>query len=364
MDIDLAPKSLECLLPSPLIQQTTFWGRVKASLGWQPRAYDLVAATERGDVLVTVRSLGEAASLAYVPYGPEYTPEEDDRGAFLEELSERLRPKLPEDCLFIRWDLPWESPYANESDRYDEAGVWSGRPDPRFRELRMNFGTLRHAIRKAGSDILPPDTMIVDLGGSDADLLGRMRPKTRYNIGLAQRRGVAVRGGDAADMPIWERLYAETARRNGIRPHGVEHFAALLSSVSEEDDTSVRLLIAEDREGESLAALFLAISGGRATYLYGASSSFRRELMAPYALQWAAMRAAREAGCRSYDLFGCAPGPEREHPLYGLYRFKVGFGGASLHRQGCWDYPFDPEGYGIFRASEAVETGFHGGSDL
>jgi hypothetical protein len=184
MDIDLAPKSLERLLPSPLIQQTTFWGRLKASLGWQPRAYDLVAATDRGDVLVTVRALGESASLAYVPYGPEYAPDDDDRGSFLEELSERLRPQLPEDCLFIRWDLPWESPYANESvTATTRRGSGAGGPDPNIRELRMNFGTLRHALRKAGSDILPARHHDREPGGHRGGATRPYASQDRYNIG-------------------------------------------------------------------------------------------------------------------------------------------------------------------------------------
>jgi len=105
--------------------------------------------------------------------------------------------------------------------------------------------------------------------------------------------------------------------------------------------------------------MFLSTSADRATYLYGASSGEDRGLMAPYALQWAAMSAARKEGCSSYDLFGVAPTPDPEHPLHGLYQFKSGFGGSMLHRQGAWDYPYDEGAYSAFLAGESVAEGFH-----
>jgi lipid II:glycine glycyltransferase (peptidoglycan interpeptide bridge formation enzyme) len=105
--------------------------------------------------------------------------------------------------------------------------------------------------------------------------------------------------------------------------------------------------------------MFLAISGKRATYLYGASSSVHREMMGTYALQWNAIRKARETGCKEYDLFGISETPDPSHPMYGLYRFKTGFGGYKYHRQGCWDYPFNAEQYEIYRSVEMNSTGYH-----
>jgi len=81
--------------------------------------------------------------------------------------------------------------------------------------------------------------------------------------------------------------------------------------------------------------------------------------MAPYALQWTAIQEAKRLGCRSYDLFGVAPSPDPEHPLYGLYRFKTGFGGALVHRQGSWDYPYDDRSYEFYCAQESTSQGFH-----
>lgn len=222
----------------------------------------------------------------------------------------------------------------------------------------MNFGTARRALRKAGTDVLPPDTLVVDLRGTEDEILSRMKPKSRYNVRLAARSGVIVREGSRVDLAAWNVLYGETCRRNGIRHHGPEYFSALLDSVGPGCGAAVRLLVAEV-EGRPAAMLFLAVSGDAATYLYGASAYELRSFMAPYALQWEAMKLSKRAGCSTYDLFGCAGSEEPSHPMHGLYRFKTGFGGDFLHRQGCWDYPLDASAYAAYSAREAAEEGFH-----
>ncbi len=357
MDVRVLPKPVTDLMTTRLLQQTTFWSRVKLRLGWNVLAFDIEAGGEpSGDVLLLMRDVGGGRRVAYSPFGPELLPDGERRGEYLAALSSELGAHLGPSCIFVRWDLPWISPYAEEEDRFDEEGHWLGPPETRLRELRMNWGVAEVGLRKAPTDILPPDTIIVDLKGREDGLLARMKPKTRYNIGLAARRGVSVRTGGPADLGLWMDLYGQTARRNNIVFHGKAHFDALMDRRS--SDARARLLIAEKRK-KPLAAMFLSASADRATYLYGASSDEGRSLMAPYALQWAAIKKARQTGCTSYDLFGVAPRPDPDHPLYGLYRFKSGFGGALLHRQGTWDYPYDQDAYAVYCASESASTGFH-----
>ena len=103
----------------------------------------------------------------------------------------------------------------------------------------------------------------------------------------------------------------------------------------------------------------VSVCGGMARYLYGASTLRHRSLMGNYALQWAAMRLARERGCRSYDLYGIAPSADGDHPWAGLYRFKTGFGGAVVHRCGCWDYAVRPISYRLFRRAEVLRRDYY-----
>lgn len=357
MDIRVRPKPPGALALTRLIQQTSFWSRVKHRLGLQPLAFDIECDGQpAGDVLLVSQPVGGGRSLAYAPFGPEGLPPGEQRGLYLAALSGELRPGLGPDCLFVRWDLPWLSDYAHESDRFDAAGHWLGPPEPRWRELRMNWGQDGQAIHKAPSDILPPDTLVLDLRPSDQDLLAAMKPKTRYNIGLAERRGVTVRQGGPEDLDTWYRLYAATAARNRLTPHGPRFFDSLLDHSHGRE--GVRLLLAE-RHGRALAAMFLSYSADRASYLYGASSGEDRQYMAPYALQWQALRLAKSLGCSSYDFFGLAPAPDRDHPLYGLYTFKIGFGGSLVHREGAWDYPYESGAYQQYRANEVSSEGFH-----
>jgi len=81
--------------------------------------------------------------------------------------------------------------------------------------------------------------------------------------------------------------------------------------------------------------------------------------MATYAVQWEAIRMAQKNGCEEYDMFGTAPNSNPSHPLYGLNRFKLGFGGHLYHRMGCWDYPLDKQQYRTFRAQEVNNQSYH-----
>jgi lipid II:glycine glycyltransferase (peptidoglycan interpeptide bridge formation enzyme) len=187
-----------------------------------------------------------------------------------------------------------------------------------------------------------------------------MKPKTRYNMRLSRRRGVKVRSADTGELDTWYRLYRETCRRNGIHLHSSDYFRAVAEADKARTSTTgeVDLLIAE-AEGVPLAAMFLAYSSSRATYLFGASADRKGNHMPAYALQWEAIRRARLKGCTEYDMFGVSPTANPSHPLYGLYRFKTGFGGTLFHRMGCWDYPLDREIYNNYAAAEMNGGGYH-----
>ncbi|POR02293.1 peptidoglycan bridge formation protein FemAB [Alkalispirochaeta sphaeroplastigenens] len=366
MVTDLRSKSPDELFSTPIVQQTAFWSSLKSSLGVRSLALDFRVGGWDGvatDVLVVLQRVDRFSSIAYVPYGPEVEPSESSQGAFLEELSECLREVLPSDCFCLRYDLCWESFWAKDPDYYDDQGHWLGPPQVKMQELRFNYNTVRWNLKKAPSNILPSNTVYLDLRPRREQILAQMKPKTRYNIGLSRRKGVEVRCLGLEFLDTWYRLYAETARRNGLFLHDIEYFrAVLLARVRAEaaagQDARVLLLVAES-QGVPLAAMFLVLSGNRASYLYGASAGDHRKVMATYALQWEAMNIARDRGCCQYDMFGVAPRPDPDHPMHGLYRFKTGFGGTLYHSLGCWDYPLDQERYARFVSQEFHQQGFH-----
>lgn len=360
------------LFKTPIVQQTSFWSEVKKKLGSQTLALNYITdfrptagnfsgvVRTESDLLVTVKKIDRYHSVAYVPYGPEFEPAEEEQGRFLEELSESVRPYLPSDCIMIRYDLCWESYWSKSAENFDENGIWLGEPNLYAREMRFNFNTINWNFRKAFQNILPSNTVFVNLNPELPQILNNMKPKTRYNIGLALRKGVKVKTMEIDQIHVWYDLYIETARRNNLYIHDLRYFEAVLNAktTNTESPELVQLLVAEF-ENHPLAAMFLIISGNRGSYLYGASSSNHKQLMASYALQWEAITISKQMGCTEYDMFGIAPNPDPSHPMYGLYRFKTGFGGNIFHSLGCWDYPFNSDEYNNFTSAELYSQGYY-----
>jgi hypothetical protein len=291
--------------------------------------------------MVIRRRLGPGVSFAYVPWGPELPPSfpagDRERNAALEELARALRPLLPGDTAFIRFDPPW---YAEGAEAV---------PPPIY-----------PPFSRSGADVQPPDTVLVDLRSPEEDILRGMKPKCRYNIGLAERKGVTVRRADEDGLDVFYTLFQETAKRDGISIHGREYYQTLFSpcrdyasGIGGRGSPEIRLYLAE-HEGEAIAAVILLFRETEGVYLYGASSDHKRNLMAPYALQWRAMRDAKAAGCLWYDLFGIPPADDPAHPMAGLYRFKTGFGGRVIHRPGSWDYTYRPLVKRLFTTAETL----------
>lgn len=199
-------------------------------------------------------------------------------------------------------------------------------------------------------DVQPSRTIILDLRNSEEIILKQMRQKTRYNIRLAARKGVAVEeaSGSADFEEFWE-LISQTAQRDGFRLHSRDYYRLMLEHLSRADAPSkerlsLKLFFARYR-GELLAAAIVAFFGKYATYMHGASANDKRNLMAPYALQWQAIQEARRGGYEYYDLYGID-----EHAWPGVTRFKRGFGGAEVSRPGAFDLPFSRVYYNLYRS--------------
>jgi len=354
MKLGLRPKDTAGLLPTDILFQNVFWSTVKAKLGWKPLAFDFISPRGAGDVLVLTRHLSCGMPVAYVPQGPEYSPRPDGYGSFLEELSDVMVGYLGPGIAFIRYDLPWVSPYA-ESEVHCGSHEWRGHPEPRLRELRMNFGTMKWNLRKAISDLTVADALILDIGRAEDEILKGMKPKTRYNIHLARHKGVSVLHASEEMLPAFYQLFGQTARRKSLPLCSYEHFAALFSTQAvNEHPGGIHFLLAVNGR-DILAGAIIAISGRTATYLFGASADHNRNLMGSYAVQWSAIQLARTRGCSTYDMGAVSPRPDAGHPFYGLYRFKTGFGGNIVHRTGTWDYPLDSDAYATFRNLEVME---------
>ena len=179
----------------------------------------------------------------------------------------------------------------------------------------------------------PETTLALDLSLSEEELQKQMKPKGRYNIGVAVKHGVTVE--ESKDVDAFFTLLKGTSERDafGILPKShYEHFL--------KDLPGSFLLLASSTEAakKPIAGLLGITWGNRGYYYYGASSYADRALMAPYALQWEAVKLCRNRGARTYDLLGIAPTEPAtcnlqpttsSHPWAGVTRFKMQFGGST-----------------------------------
>lgn len=220
-------------------------------------------------------------------------------------------------------------------------------------------------LRETSKDIQPRETIILDLTKSEDEILGAMHSKTRYNIRLAERRGVAAR--QLAGEEIGEKfdeawaLFQETAKRDKFHLHSRLYYERMLGVASPTwgpdpqrgarpgpSGMTAELFVAEYKN-KIVAANIVAFFGRRATYLHGVSSDAYRNMMAPYLLHWDVVKEAKKRGCTEYDLWGIS---EKKWP--GVTRFKRGFGGDEVAYVGTYDHVFDNTWYRLYALGQGA----------
>ncbi len=304
--------------PHSHILQTADWGQLKANYGWRVRR--LRAGMSGAQVLL--RDLPLGAKLAYIPKGPvgKWGPQ------LLTALDDLCRQEGAF-ALKVEPDITWSNSLTSEM-------------------TELGFQRSPHSIQ-------PPRTIVVDIRPDEDDILAAMKQKTRYNIRLAGRKGVTVRPWE--DVKAFTKMMDRTADRQGFGVHVAEYYKEAYERFHPDD--SCEILLAEF-EGNPLASLMVFARGRRAWYFYGASTPQERDRMPTYALQWAAIRWAKQLGCATYDLWGIPDAEEetlerqfteRSDGLWGVYRFKRGFGGEVQRFAGAWDRVYNPFLYRAYR---------------
>jgi peptidoglycan pentaglycine glycine transferase (the first glycine) len=301
--------------PEAHILQTTTWGELKEGFGW----HILRIQQEAIGAQILIRRLLPGIRLAYIPKGPIG----GDWSALLPAIDRACRKQH---CVFLKIEPDsWESAASH---------VPSG------------FISSPHSIQ-------PPRTLVLDIQGSDQALLGRMKQKTRYNINLAIKKGVTIQ--PTANLDIFHSLVELTAQRDRFGVHQSDYYRRAYDLFHPLGQCE--LLLAE-YEHNPLAALMVFTYGKRAWYFYGGSSNLHRERMPNYLLQWKAMRWARAQGCSEYDFWGVPDADQdtlesnfthRNDGLWGVYRFKRGFGGELRRSSGPWDRVYQPALYQLYR---------------
>jgi peptidoglycan pentaglycine glycine transferase (the first glycine) len=321
-------------LPRPHLLQSWAWGDLKAKYGWRA---DRLAWRDRDGkpaaaAQVLMRSQGLSGlplrlTVAYCPRGPVLDWRDRDLARrVLADLGAEARRR---GAIFLKIDPE----IILGVGQPDLAGAGADAEAPVLDDLR------RAGWRPSAEQIQFRNTFALDLRPSEDDLLAGMKQKTRYNIRLAERRGVRVRPGGLGDLELLYRMYAETALRDGFAIRKPAYYRDTWGAFIEAG--LAQPLIAEVGN-EPVAGLIVYRYGETAWYLYGMSREAHRQAMPNHLLQWEAIRWARTEGCTTYDFWGAPDRLQPGDPMWGVYRFKAGFGARVVRTVGAWDLPLQP----------------------
>jgi lipid II:glycine glycyltransferase (peptidoglycan interpeptide bridge formation enzyme) len=337
-------------LPNPHFLQTYEWGQVKARYGWEPvyLVWDhegkmkeernlpssMVPVKAAALVLrkkVISRGFNARLCVLYCPKGPNLDWNDVPlRKRVLDDLQAFARQQ---GAIFLKLDpdVVLGRGVPGEEDEITEAGGEAVRLELSNRGWRFSEEQIQFK-----------NTVMLEVGTStEEELLARMKQKTRYNVRLAEKKGVTVRAGTEKDWPMLYKMYAETSVRDGFVIRDENYYQTvweLFKAGHEGQNSPLSEPLIAEVEGEAVAAVFLFAFAGKAYYVYGMSREAHREKMPNYLLQFEAMKWARARGCELYDLWGAPDVFNEQDSMWGVFRFKMGLGGRVVRTLGAWDF--------------------------
>jgi lipid II:glycine glycyltransferase (peptidoglycan interpeptide bridge formation enzyme) len=324
-------------LPGVHLLQSQQWGDIKHSFGWD--VIQKLWQDEQGTVVAAAQVLRRRIRFAGIsfPYSVLYVP----RGPILDWNDEALVKRVINDLekLAVK-----EKAIQLKIDPEVITGtIISGVETNKVNRITPYLE--KQNWHYSAEQIQFKNTVILDLSGTEEEWLLRMKQKTRYNIRLAQKKGVTIRQITLDELPFFYRMYAETSLRDGFAIRSENYYCQVWKSFIQQNMATG--LVAEV-EKEPVAGLMLFYFANRAWYLYGMSTDKHREKMPNYLLQWEAMRLAKAKGCSVYDLWGAPDVFNATDSMWGVYRFKEGLGGDVIKTIGAWDFSPHPALYRLY----------------
>lgn len=310
------------------VLQQSAWGELKSAYGWTA---DRVALVESEGMVAGAQLLFRPlpfhlGTMAYLAMGP-YSADARYSASLQKTIDQCARKH---GAAFLKW----------------EAGIYHpGGAQPDFAAL---------GFRPSPQTVQPPRTILIDLHAEDEAILARMNQGTRRKIRQSQKNDIRYYEGSRADLNKFTSMMQSTGSRNDFGVHEPAYYAKAYDLFVPQDAA----LILAEHEGDSLAGIMVFGKGHTAWYLYGASSDVKRNLMATYGVQWAAIQWAKKRGCTAYDLWGIPDEDEatleaqfesRSDDLWGVYGFKRGWGGQVVRSVGAWDKVYNPIIYSLYK---------------
>lgn len=324
--------------PNTHLLQTSEWGDLKSKFNWKVKR--IIVGNAGAQILF--RQLLPGVTIAYIPKGPigiNWDTGNSNNTLWIELLREIDAICHKENAFLLKIEPDaWESveKYRNNGNLISQTQAIHP-PD---------------GFRKSDHAIQPQRTLIIDISMEEDLILGRMKQKTRYNIGLARRKNIIIH--PSSDVNNFFRLMKETGIRDQFFIHDLMYYQSAYDLFH---PCGYCELLQADSQEVAIAGLMVFAYGNRSWYLFGASSNIHRKQMPSYLLQWEALLWAKRKGCIEYDLWGVpdeglntleAQFTHRNDGLWGVYRFKRGFGGELSRASDPWDRVYKPLLYNMY----------------
>lgn len=321
---------------------------------WQqtPQQWDARAATAKDGGLLQSWAWGEFQKAL----GNEVYRLQDEQTDFIVQ-AQRLRAGSQHVLVISRGPVGdnWSSENVTAFTKHiktfaAEHGCFLVRLDAPLVEHDPAAALLTQSGWKKAYDRQPRHTLIIDTTSTEEQLLAAMKPKWRYNIKVAEKRGVQVRiSSNPDDAPAFYDLMFRTTERQQFASYDAAYFRKLMQSLG---PTKQAAFIFAELENKPIAALLITSFGNTSIYLHGASDYEHRNAMAPHLLQWEAIKAAKNQGQR-YDFWGVAANPpanDQEKSWAGITRFKQGFSVQTTITGylGTYELPVKPALYFLY----------------
>jgi peptidoglycan pentaglycine glycine transferase (the first glycine) len=308
--------------PGTGFMQSSWWADFQAIRGWGH--FGVVfqdGETIVGGAKVMRSEFAPGQCFYYIPEGPVISQEESDITEVFQQIMTFVQTKRTQ----------------------DELRVSHVRIEPRWEHLPSCVGE----FHQSSGWMEPRNTLYIDLTPSESAILAQMKPKGRYNIGVARKHGVSITE-DPSPQGIADFLsiYQETMARHALGGNSQGYFHELITRLAAFQCGSVFFA---EYQGMRVATALVVYFGPRATYFFGGSRAAHRNVMAPYLMHFEIMKKAKALGCEWYDMYGIAPNNQADHRWAKISSFKRKLGGRDFNFVPTMDYIFDPISYQQYR---------------
>lgn len=319
-------------------QQSLEWAKVKSF--WKNEV--VVAENKDGKIIgslsILIRKIPMFGNLMYSSRGPICDTHDEEALSQLTDGAKQLAKQYKAMVLKIEPDIKSE--------------------DKEFRNIVEKLGyKIKDDAKNFREEIQPRYVFRLNIKDKTEDeVFNNFHSKTRYNIRLATKKGVTVKEGTKEDLKDFHRIMVETGARDGFIIRPLEYFEKMYDELAPKH---MKVLMAY-YEGKPISGVIPIIYGNKTWYLYGASSNEYRNVMPNYLLQWEMIKMAIANKQEVFDFRGVSGVVDENHPQYGLYRFKKGFGAEFTEFIGELYIPFKPIKYKIYKFSEKTFRNIRG----